>query len=229
MAVTGNPYAGSHSVGGLNDPSLSATDQPRAEFAVEEPSESSNKWYTRVFGWAPRLNRNETPDGHRTGQDPQQFFDVAGDEPPQNFYEHGRGAELLARHRVEDQDADGWVEQKSQLHRAPDPRWVPTEEPRPTMRMSPNNYSFTRPFDQQNRAGARTLNGLHFSMADNIRTYEIFGMAPPRHTTRNTYRLDPVPWDADMVDMPAPTEPAVIPGRVTAVNVTPAGNRAWRL
>jgi hypothetical protein len=228
MATTGNPYASARE-GSLNDPSLSITDQPRAEFAVPEPSDSTNKWYTRVFGWAPRLNRNETPDPRRLGEDPEIFFEVGDDKPPQTFYEQNRGRDTLARHGVEDQDADGWTERKDQLHRADDPRWTTTAEPRRTTKMAPTTYTFTRPFDQQNRAGARTLNGLHFSMADNLRTYDILGMAPPRHTTRNTYRLDPVPWDSDLVDMPAQTEPTVIPGRVMAVNVTPAGNRAWRL
>jgi hypothetical protein len=230
MATTGNPYATSLRVGGPSDPSLVDTqnDQPRAEFAVEEPSDTSNKWYQRVFGWAPRLSPNETPDVYRTGTAEPLEMRPTSDRAPEEWYDP-IGANTMRRHEVEDQDADGWTEQKSQLHRAPDPRWIPTEEPRPTTRMAPRSYSFTRPFDQQNPAGARSLNGLHFSMADNMRTYDILGMAAPRHTTRNTYRLDPVPWDADMVDMPAQTEPTVIPGRVTAVNVTPNGNRAWRL
>src|SRR3546814_10876093 len=74
--------------------------------------------------------------------------------------------------------------------------------------MSPRSYTFTRPFDSLNRnyanvsiGSARQLNGQHFSMADHRREYPILGIKP-NHLRRNTYRLDPSPWDADLIDVP---------------------------
>jgi hypothetical protein len=136
-----------------------------------------------------------------------------------------RGGELLTRHNVEDQDADGWEIHKGEKRFADNPNRVPSPETRPTQRMSPRTYTFLRPFGQD---VARYLNGMHFSMASHRREYPILGQQPPR-TLRNTYRITPAPWDADMVDMPPDVEPTVIPGRIQAVDIPPSSNRAWRL
>ena len=84
-------------------------------------------------------------------------------------------------------------------YRAADPRWVP---PNPDRRIpTPHNYSFLRPFQQQ---GARNLNGNHFSMASNIRAHPIGGMQPAKERNRrNTYRVEPAPWDENLVDVPS--------------------------
>lgn len=81
--------------------------------------------------------------------------------------------------------------------RAPDPRWVATDPIRP--QRTPSTYRAVQPFDWQ---FARQMNGLHFSMASNIRTYPIGGMLPvvPR---RNTYRLLPPPRDINQTNLPA--------------------------
>lgn len=110
-------------------------------------------------------------------------------------------AETAQRESATFTDANGFTESKggSGPSRAPDPRWVPPAEPRPTTAMSPHTYVFTRPFDQ---VIARRLNGQHVSLASNRRNYEILTMAPvtPR---RNTYRVEPSPWDTDIVDQAA--------------------------
>lgn len=102
------------------------------------------------------------------------------------------------------------------------------------MKMAPTRYSFTRPFDQLNRiygdaqvGTARQMNGQHFSMADNRRTYDILGMEPARRSRRNTFRLMPAPWDADIVDLP-PADSGPINGRVRSVEV-PYQSRSYRL
>lgn len=61
------------------------------------------------------------------------------------------------------------------------------------------------------------LNGSHFSMASNRRTYPIGGMAPARRF-RNTFRLSPPPQDAGNVDMPPPEDMPM-----AGVQVSPAG------
>lgn len=135
--------------------------------------------------------------------------------------------DVALRHSVETVDADGWTEQKGTSGKptAIDPRRVPPPETRPTMKMAPRSYFFTRPFDT---GYARLLNGLHFSMADHRRKYEILGMQPVR-TARNTFRIEPAPWDANAVDVPPDVQPVTTAGRVQAIDIPPSGNRGWRL
>lgn len=113
------------------------------------------------------------------------------------------------------------------------PRRFTSPDPRPTTGDSPSNYKFTRPFDQFNRThgddpptgSARSLTGFHFSMADHRREYDILGMAPQR-TGRNTYRLEPTPWDEHVTDLPPSY--SQVEGRIQSVDV-PGANRSYRL
>jgi hypothetical protein len=185
--------------------------------------------YIRAFGWAPTLSKEETPDGTRTGTLPRRDFRATPDHP--EAWYAAKDVDGKSRESVVTLDADGWEEQKGQLHRAADPRWTATPEPRPTTRMSPANWSFTRPFAENYTASERFLNGVHFSMADHRRTYPILGMHAPQHQTMNTYRVDPPPWDANETITPAVQVP--LPqsgGRIVAVDIPPTpGNRSWRL
>src|SRR3546814_8656870 len=94
----------------------------------------------------------------------------------------------------------------------------------------------SRPFDSLNRnyanvsiGSARQLNGQHFSMADHRREYPILGIKP-NHLRRNTYRLDPSPWDADLVDVPGnqQMEDVQPQARIISGNV-PYPGRSFRL
>lgn len=80
--------------------------------------------------------------------------------------------------------------------RAPDPRWIPTGSIRP--QRAPTSYRAINPFDWQY---ARQMNGLHFSMASNLRTYAIGGMQPVT-SRRNTFRLIPPPHDVNQTNYP---------------------------
>jgi hypothetical protein len=54
-------------------------------------------------------------------------------------------------------------------------------------------------------------------------------MVPPM-THRNTYRINPVPWDEDAVDVPPEVAPDYVPIRVQALNLPPsAQGRSYRL
>ena len=186
---------------------------------------------TNPIGWAPKYER---PTG-----DPSTRFDdyYPPGQPPEVWYQR-RDHDKAWRHSVETQDADGWTEQKggSGYPAAPNPRSVPPPEDRPTMKMAPRSYSFTRPFDQWNRQygdstdaivnSARQLNGTHFSMASFRRDYPILGMEPPRRSMRNTYRLTPAPWDTNLVDMPPISSPENL--RIQSMDV-PAASRSYRL
>jgi hypothetical protein len=198
-------------------------------YVEPDPLSDGNSQYIRSFGWAPVLSPEETPDGTRTGVIPRRDFRATPNAPEQ-WYED-KEQDTRRRESVTSLDADGWEEQKNQLRRASDPRWTPPQEPRPTTRMSPANWSFTRPFAENYTGTARYLNGVHFSMADHRRTYPILGMTPPKHQGINTYRVDPAPWDTNNVVTPVDTTPPPQSGgRVIAVDIPPTpGNRSWRL
>ncbi len=173
--------------------------------------------------WAPSLSPvpGGTPDPMRTGHMP-----VRDDRPDPRYHSrewylgvHGRGRDRIQRHAVEFQDSDGKTAEIPQITRfAPKP--YQTTEPRPTNRMSPSTYTFTRPFDQ---TFARHLNGQHFSMADHQREYPILGMEPTRRR-RNTFRAEPTPWDADLVDTTSPSVVTPRPGQVVSVEVPASRN-----
>jgi hypothetical protein len=192
------------------------------------------------LGWSAhpgRPSNQEIPSAERLGKFPIIQRYTYPDRPPQDWY-RVRDADEKARHSNEYQDADGWKEQKGIL--PGDKRWEynprlhPPAEDRPTMGMAPRTYTFTRPFDQLNRdypdaqiGTARQNNGQHFSMADFRRDYPILGMAP--HTSaRNTYRITPAPWDANIVDMPPNVDNEPVNARVRSVDV-PYPGRSYRL
>lgn len=219
------------------------TDPERADVPVMEPpvyavpqhgaygvpSIESGSPYTDTFGWGPQLRTSTTdvPSAQRLGTVPRRDFRPDPVRPPQEFYDRLDKDDRM-RHSVETVDADGWTESKgifpSDRRWADNPRRTPPAESRVTQVMAPSTYLFTRPFDQHS---ARTLNGTHFSMADHRRNYEILGMAPAR-STRNTYRIEPPPWDLDIVDVPATVEPDIVPARITSVEL-PYGPRNYRL
>lgn len=212
---------------GVNDPYLGVAGLPA--YSVPDPVDSARD---PRYGWdnsesATRLTVSPTgtPDSARLGVSPRAEKYGPHDQAPTPWYRRLFG-EMLKRHAVEYQDADGFgiVKGGSGPRVADRPKPGDVPENRPTMRMSPHTYVFTVP-DQSGMA--REFNGMHFSMADHRRDFPVLGMIPPRKVRNNTYRLEPEPWDANLVDMP-PDAPMPY-GRVDAVSVPPAGNRTWRL
>lgn len=204
------------------------------------PSLEEGSPYNDEFGWAATLAQRtssvETPSAQRLQSIPRRDFRPDPPRPPVEFY-GARDRDEAVRESTVEQDADGWEENKGTYKRfAPNPRSTPPEESRPTSRMAPRSYSFLRFFDQLNRqkgndllGSARTFNGMHFSMADHRRNYEILGMAPAT-SRRNTYRLEPAPWDVDIVDLPPTVEPTTVQSRVRSVEIPrTGGTRSWRL
>lgn len=201
---------------------------PNAPYVVPSESEENGYSDSPVAAYAPHLRMapGSTPDPLRLSYRVGQEYRPPANEPPARWWQR-LYADEIARHSVENIDADGWEELKggSGKPAALDPRRNPPPEPRPTSRMAPTTYSFTRPFDQH---AARRLNGTHFSMADHRRNYEIGGMAPA-YTRRNTYRVDPPPWDDLYTDMPPPESPPPA-GRIQAVDIPfSISGRHWRL
>lgn len=197
--------------------------------AYSVPPMEAGSPYNDTFGWGPRIHTStvETPSAQRLGVFPRMDYRPDPVRPPDEFWDR-IDKDDAQRHSVEDQDADGWTEQKginpTDKRWADNPRRTPPPESRLTQQMAPRTYTFLRPFDQHS---ARQFNGLHFSMADHRRNYEILGMAPTRHA-RNTYRIEPTPWDTDIVDLPPNREPDVPQARYSSVEL-PYGPRNYRL
>lgn len=224
QVVRNSPYTVPGSDPSATDPALLAG---VAAYAVPGPMESAKD---PRFGWdnsggatALKESTTGTPDASRMKHAPL-FETRPGEGNPVSWWRRFT-RDTTARYSVEYQDADGHEVAPKFLRRMK-PRPVPSDagETRPTMRMNPHTYVFTRPVE----APMVPLNGVHFSMADHRRDYPILGMEPPRKIRRNTYRIEPEPWDTNLVDMPAPVDSSPDAG-VVAVNVPPAGNRAWRL
>lgn len=222
-----NPYATSRTDDALAQPEYSQLDS-----AYAAPDITEDGPFIDTLGWAPslRLSAQETPDNARLGQRPlQEFAPDPGN--PERFYGQ-RDAEKAKRHSVVDIDANGWEEGRgiapSDRRFVDNPRRTPPPDIRVTQKLSPRSYSYTRPFMQGNaKMGARDLNQTHFSMADHRRNYPAGDMGAVR-TMRNTYRIDPTPWDANMTDAPPVMEPYAPQGGIQSVEVS-YGSRNWRL
>lgn len=222
-----SPYTTRQDVGGA----IPAYVSPIAQSYVAPPLEGGSQGWNRspIAAWSQSLNEGlvDTPDKMRLQHQVALTPEPPTGEAPAIFYRQ-RDTDERQRNSVEFVDADGWAVQKGQKHPGPDPRWIPVPENRPTQQMSPTSWIFTRPFDQDI---ARNLNGFHFSMADHRRSYPIHGMQPFR-AGRNTFRMDPVPWDAAQVDMPPNGSTNVPNGQIRDMNVPPhptAVARTWRL
>lgn len=209
-------------------------DYPAMEMnAYAVPSLESGSPYNDEQGWSiPDLRPSsvEYPSAQRLMVIPRHDYRPDPIRPPDElggFWER-MDRDEEQRHTVETVDADGWAETKGILSSdrrwAPNPRSTPPGEVRLTEQMSASSYRFERPFDQHS---ARTFNGNHFSMADHRRSYMVneFGMKPVS-SARNTYRLEPTPWDINVVDMP-PASPNIPYARTTGQDIPPS--RSYRL
>jgi hypothetical protein len=232
-----NPYAADESAIEDDIPQYS---MPRGTYAA--PSLQDGDAYTDTFGWGPqlRVSTTDTPSAQRLGDIPTFQDYPSPSQPPEVFYGK-KDADKAERSEVETIQ-QRWNELKGvapgDQRWAPNPRLNYPEEPRITQGMSPGTYSFTRPFDQFNRqygdvivGSARHFTGMHFSMADHKRNYDVSQNAGgmPNRRSRNTYRIEPTPWDTDVVDMPASSSVSAAPeARILSVDVQP-GSRSMRL
>ena len=226
-----NPYA--H---GRTEQEFASPDYPQTETGrYAAPGYDEDAPWNDEQGWSPSLRVSPTsePDSARLGTTPLRQYRPDGSRAPEEFWDP-IDKDDRQRHSVEDVDANGWSESKGisggDKRWEYNPRLHPPPEPRLTNLLSPRTYSFTRPFlTNTPKISARLFTGEHFSMADHRRTYDIGGMAPAKHR-RNTWRIDPTPWDVDYVDVPPDTTPDVPQARLQSVEVAYGnGNRNWRL
>lgn len=235
-----NAYATDRNMDALATPAYA--DQDTGDYSVPDPLRS-NAPYTNGQGWSPsyRISPDNFPDATRLGTIPlEQYDEDAHQASDASSFYHSRDADKAERSSVEYQDADGWTENKAfpgyplaaagANRWARNPRETPPPEPRPTTSMAPRTYTFLRPFmTGQHKMGSRHLNGLHFSMAAHRRTYDVTGTTPVRNL-RNTYRLDPAPWDSGIVDMP-PANARTVADMQEVPPTVEVGyqSRSWRL
>lgn len=226
-SAASNPYATSRTADVLAQPEYAQLDSAYAvpDITVDAP-------YNDEFGWSPhlRLSAQETPDDARLGQRPlhQSYPDP---RDPDRYWAE-QDADKAYRQRVVEVHATGWEEgqgvQAGDRRWADNPRRTPPPDIRVTQRLSPRSYSYLRPFmTGLQKMGALSFNQQHFSMADHRRNYPDPEMTPVR-THRNTWRIDPTPWDVNLVDVPPDNIPSVAQDRIQAVEVA-YGSRSWRL
>lgn len=221
-----NPWSTSKEASQSDIPNV-AVQQTNA-YAV--PSLSAGDAYLDEFGWAPHLSQRtsavETPSGQRLQTIPRRDYRPDPVRPPEEWWDRNT-ADVARRESVVDTTAVGWsipagitpVDRRW----ADNPRRNPPAEPRLTNRLGQNTWTQTRPLDR----GARRFNGMHFSMADHRRKYDILGMRPAV-SRRNTYRVEPGPWDVDVVDLPPTGQHDTPEARIRSIEV-PTQSRAMRL
>jgi hypothetical protein len=119
------------------------------------------------------------------------------DVNPQQWYDDKDVWAKQQRDKIENQTAVPWSDDTSKTGpMADDPKWTPPTVQRPSAFLSPSSYRFTRPFGQDVE---HELNGVHLSLADNRRAYNLSGNVGRTATWNNSYRLDPVSNDAQAV------------------------------
>lgn len=202
-ATHSNPYAAD---GAANNYGLAvaAGADPANYSDSAQPQGSGNHFWSNGDGWAPGVTHNDyagTPDPTRVEELPR--TDRRANLRAFWAWWTGIDAETARRESVTTTQAIGFAELKGVRTRAPHPLWTPPPEPRPSGSLSPHTYVFSRPFDQDvMRMGNR---GAHMSLADNRRNYPILVQSPIPNR-RNTYRVEPTPWDQDIVDTQTATE-----------------------
>lgn len=223
-----NPWSHSRTEPETGDTPNVAVQQVNA-YAV--PPLNAGDAYMDEFGWAPRLAQRtsavETPSAQRLQTIPRRDYRPDPVRPPEEFWNR-MDADEEQRESVTDTTSVGWTIGKGvtpdDRRWAPNPRSTPPAEPRLTQQLGQNTWSFTRPFDV---GYERRFNGMHFSMADHRRQYDILTMKPA-YSRRNTYRMEPGPWDIDVVDLPQETVTDPVDGRIRTTEL-PYTSRAQRL
>lgn len=163
-------------------------------------------------GFASNLNSYEFPDSRRMLRYRPYDF-----ETDQVAVDTNRDLELRKRRAettAEDLDSMDSEKRFSAVHAVEhspyEQKWG--EGDRMTSGINPNRFRFWRDWGTSNGvsrdAGSRYLNGEHYSMAthNTLNPYgdQLDGMQPVTRA-RNTFRLDPQPWDAGYNDAPTNT------------------------
>lgn len=119
------------------------------------------------------------------------------DQNPQAWWDDRNTFAKQQRETIEHQEGVPWMGDTSKPGPIGDnPNWVTPTVNRTSAFLSPSQYRFTRPFDQDTE---HTLNGVHLSLADNRRAYMLAGNVGQVRAWNNSYRVDPTSNDAGAV------------------------------
>lgn len=172
---------------------------PHTAYVVPATPESGDPSYTD--GFSPQLHAgpSSTPDDIRIGRRNPPLND-----PNDPRYNAIQERDFLERHSVE-QTTVGWDVEQKKLPAGSNPLWTQERMPiRPTANKSPDGYRFTRPWhiprNIKDVVGEDAVQ--HISMATHRRTYPIGGMKPQGILGENTFRIQPAPWDQNLVAAP---------------------------
>lgn len=193
-------------------------------YSVPDIPSSTDPDYTTSY--SPTLdvsNDGDTlPDSIRIGK-----REPPPNDPNNRDYNRKRKANFKRRHSVEEY-VIGWDIKQEGIPRPRVPEWEQDILPsRPTADNSPLGYAFRRPWHipRNIRDAVGEDAETHVSLADHRRTYEIYGMQPRGILGRNTFRLEPEPWDEDFYYAPPASEDNAQP---TPAFSAGRGNRAFR-
>jgi hypothetical protein len=223
--ATLNPYAARERVPGEAPGNVVAL-PPHHAYAVPDIPESTDPEYDQDDGPDLRVTggTGELPDSIRVGKREPPGEPHIDNDP---VYWQRRTTDRFLR-QADETTFESWNVRQARVEIPIIPDQVQEKlHSRRTAIRSPLGYMFTRPWHRprnvKDALGESAID--HISMADHRRAYEIYGMAPRGTLGVNTYRLDPLPWDRELVAPLAQTTPDTSV-RLAGVQ---AGNRAYRL
>lgn len=223
--ATLNPYAARERVPG-EAPGHVVALPPHYAYAVPDIPESTDPEYSQDDGPDLRVTggTGELPDSIRVGKREPPGEPHIDNDP---VYWRRRTADRFLR-QADETTFESWNVRQTRVEIPLIPDQVQEKlHTRRTAIRSPLGYMFTRPWHRPRHVKDALGEGAidHISMADHRRAYEIYGMAPRGTLGVNTYRLDPLPWDRELVAPLAQTTPDTSV-RLAGVQ---AGNRSYRL
>lgn len=217
-----NPYAMRERVPG-EAPGPMVALLPHIAYEVPDVPETTDPNNTGG-GFSPELS--PSPDGSRLPDD----IRIGKREPPENDpndYEYSMRRDHDRKVRQSDEVTQGsWNVQQRKVSAPIVPEWTQERAPiRPSATRSPLGYLFTRPMGHPRNIKDAVGEDAeaHVSMADHRRSYAIGGMQPQGKVGRNTFRLDPRPWDEGL------RNPIVEPTPDSPMHSAFGGNRNFRL
>lgn len=227
MAGSVNPYA----------------TQTGSRDAGEAPGAVTGRYAHHRYA-APGIDRTNDPTNTDGGYSPEMRPSSDGSalpddirigrrEPPVNdpndFRYSARRDQDRKNRQADEVTTVGWNVQQQKVQAPNVPEWSQERAPiRPTATQSPDGYRFFRqwhlPRNIRDQNGEEDFQRNNISLADHRRTYPILGMRPTGKVGLNTFRLDPRPWDEELIVQENTPSTEVSP--LASAN---AGNRSYRL
>lgn len=199
--------------------------EPPLQSAVSEPYNPFSRSYANPYNLYPGWAQDDNPDmrvqGIQLSHYPSQY---SWHEAPNN----GQNANLSWEHvALSDQGIPSTTISPGQRGALPrEPNNNPPDSDR--AQHNPPVYTFFRNWTDAQR-DEQGIDGNHISMSDNIVVQPVGGMRPNyERNKRNTYRIEPEPWDLNYTDVGTDPDSNRNPPGVPAAPPNVAGN-SYRL